>query len=72
MNKLKMSIAALALVLTVGATFATNAKTKAAPNDCSLTPNQPTGTLNSANCAAPREIFCCYLINTSTQVLKAS
>ena len=70
MKQLKVSIAAMAFILTVGVSYATQATSASAPNDCSLTPNSPTGTLDSDNDCPGDGRFCCYLINSEIEVEK--
>lgn len=67
MKKIKISLAALALTLSIGAAFATDSK---APNDCSLTVGGEQRLDSSEQGDCPGEdVFCCYLHGQANQII---
>lgn len=68
MRRLKISLAALAFVLTAGFTYATQANAKTDALDCSTTINTPAN-FDSSLCGQPGATICCYVPNTN-QVFK--
>lgn len=71
MRKIKISLAAVAFALTMGATFLANGYENDAPNDCSSVTFSPTGDLDSDNCDRVDEQLCCYELNSDTQIRKS-
>lgn len=62
MNKIEITLAAIALLVTAGFTISSSATTKVkAANDCSITLGG-TGTRDQTKCDGDPLIHCCYLV----------
>lgn len=70
MKKVKISIAALALILTAGVTFAANySSSSSAPVECQTLPeSQGGGSPVTRECDGLTDI-CCYELNSDTPIL---
>lgn len=66
---MKITIAALAMMLTAGATYAVHATTKALPNDCSTQINGQGVLRDSDGCDKITPVTCCFLVSDNTEVI---
>lgn len=67
MKTLKISLAAVAFLLTAGFSFAANHNAKSL-QPCSTQPNSPANTQYETTVCTGPSILCCYVPNSSTQI----
>jgi len=70
MNKIKFSLAAIALVVAIGTTFAESKNTKAF-DTCTVNQDGSGGTIDPATCSTG-DVTCCYLQPSQQRLVKPS